>query len=152
MSLNRFSGIGNLTRDPELKFTPKGTAVCEIGLAMNRNYTTESGERREEVVFVSISYFGPRAETLAKWTKKGKPLYVEARLKNETWDDKTTGEKRTKLALIGENFQFLGGKDSDSEPAERPRRPAERPTARREAPPRPPRDADLDADDDDIPF
>jgi single-strand DNA-binding protein len=110
-SLNKVMLIGNLTRDPEVKYTPKGTAIVEIGLAMNRNYTTADGEKREEVTFVDVSFFGKQAEVLGQWMKKGRPLYVEGRLKLDSWDDRESGKKQYKLRVTGEEFQFLGSKN-----------------------------------------
>lgn len=113
-NLNKVMLIGNLTRDPELKYLPKGTAVADLGLAINRNWTTDDGQKREECTFLDVTFFGKQAETLAKYMTKGKPLYVEARLQLDQWDDRDTGQKRSKLKLIGESFQFLGGKDDSS--------------------------------------
>lgn len=150
MSLNRATLIGNLTRSPEIRYTPKGTAVAEIGLAINRKYTTDQGEKREEVVFLNVTFWGKQAEILGEWAKKGAMLYVEARLTVDKWDDKATGQPRSAVKLIGESFQFLGGKREEAE--ERPSsRPESRPPARKQ-PPKPPVDPDLDADDDSIPF
>jgi single-strand DNA-binding protein len=101
--------IGHLTRDPELRYTTKGTPIAEICLAINRNYTLDSGEKREEVTFLDVTFIGPRAETVTKYIAKGRALYVEGRLRQETWDDKETGKKRSKLSVVGEGFQFLGG-------------------------------------------
>lgn len=110
-SLNKVMLIGNLTRDPEVKYTPKGTALTEIGLAINRNYTTADGERREEVTYVDVSFFGKQAEVLGQWMKKGRPLYVEGRLRLDSWDDKESGKKQYRLRITGEEFQFLGSKN-----------------------------------------
>lgn len=107
-SLNKVLLIGNLTRDPEVRFTPKGQAVCELGLAVNRRYRLESGEVREEVCFVDVTFWGRQAETIGKWMKKGRPIFVEGRLQMDTWDDKATGQKRSKMRVIGVEFQFLG--------------------------------------------
>jgi single-strand DNA-binding protein len=108
-SLNKVMLIGNLTRDPELKYTPKGLAVADLGLAVNRRFVVE-GEKREEVAFIDVTYFGKAAEIISQYMKKGNPLFVEGRLKLDTWDDKSTGQKRSKLTVIGDEFQFLGGK------------------------------------------
>ena len=91
-SLNKIMLIGNLTRDPEIKRTPKGTAVAEIGLAVNRNYLTEGGEKREEVTFVDVTLWGRVAEIVGEYCKKGRPLFVEGRLQLDTWDDKDSGQ------------------------------------------------------------
>ncbi|MFK5924318.1 MAG: single-stranded DNA-binding protein [Verrucomicrobiota bacterium] len=112
-NLNKVMLIGNLTRDPEVRYTPKGTAVTDLGLAINRNYSTDDGEKREETTFVDITFWGRQAETLGQYMKKGRPLYVEGRLQLDSWDDKTTGQKRSKLKVVGDNFQFLGGRDDN---------------------------------------
>ena len=164
-SFNKVMLIGNLTRDPELKYTPKGTAIADIGLAVNRNYTTDSGEKREEVTFIDVTLWGRVAEIVGEYCKKGRPLFVEGRLQLDTWDDKATGQKRSKLKVVGENIQLLGGREggggvggehgeSHGEPRSQSRppqqsRPASRPAS---PPPRPPADPDLDAPEDDIPF
>ncbi len=107
-SFNRVTLIGNLTRDPQSKTLPSNTTVCEFGLAMSRRYRTQSGEDREEVAFVDCSAFGKQAEVIQQYCTKGKPLFVEGRLKYDTWDDKNGGGKRSKLSVVVENFQFLG--------------------------------------------
>ena len=146
-NLNKVMLIGNLTRDPEVKYTPKGTAVAAFGIAVNRKYTTESGEKREEVTFIDLEAFGRAAEIIGEYCKKGKPLFVEGRLKLDAWDDKASGQKRSKLKVIVDQIQLLGGRDdseaADTHPPKR-RAPA--------APSRPPADPDLDAAPDDIPF
>ena len=110
-SLNKVMLMGNITRDPELRYTPKGQAVTDIGLAVNRKYKVEN-EMREEVTFVDITFWGKQAEVICQWMKKGRPLYVEGRLQMDSWDDKTSGKKMHRMKVIGEDFQFLGGKDS----------------------------------------
>jgi single-strand DNA-binding protein len=110
-NLNKVMLMGNLTRDPEIKYTPKGTAIASFGLAVNRVFTPEGGERREEVTFVDIEAYGKQAETIGEYCKKGKPLYIEGRLKLDSWDDKQTGQKRTKMKVILEGFQFLGTRE-----------------------------------------
>lgn len=109
-SLNKVMLIGNLTRDPELKYTTKGTAVTELSLAINRSYQVDE-EKREEVTFVEVTFWGKGGEVIAQYLRKGAPLYVEGRLKLDTWDDKETGKKRSQLRVNGEEFQFLGGKE-----------------------------------------
>lgn len=158
-SLNKVMIIGNLTRDPEIKYTPKGTAIADIGLAVNRNYTTESGEKREEVTFIDVTLWGRVAEIVGEYCKKGRPLFVEGRLQLDSWDDKATGQKRSKLKVVGENIQLLGGREGGGGGGESGEphgegRPQSRPAARPAAPPakRPPADPDLDAAEDDIPF
>lgn len=107
-NFNKVILAGNLTRDPELRYTPKGLAIAKIGMAINRNWTSESGEKKEEVTFVDVDAFGRQAETLAQYMKKGSPILIEGRLKLDQWDDKQSGQKRSKLGVIVEGFQFLG--------------------------------------------
>ena len=113
-SLNKVMLIGNLTRDPEVRSTPKGTAVAELGLAVNRRYTADNGEKREEVTFVDVTLWGRSAELAAEYLKKGRPVYIEGRLQLDSWDDKQTGQKRSKLRIVGEEMQFLGGREGGS--------------------------------------
>jgi single-strand DNA-binding protein len=114
-SFNKVMLLGNLTRDPEVKYTPKGSAVADIGLAVNRTYTTDGGEKREEVTFVDVTMWGRQAEIAGEYLKKGRPLFVEGRLQLDTWDDKQSGQKRSKLRVVCENFQMLGSRDGGSE-------------------------------------
>lgn len=106
-NLNKVMLIGNLTRDPELRHTPKGTAVAEIGLAVNRQWKDEQGQKQEETTFVDVTLWGRQAELAQQYLAKGNPVYIEGRLNLDTWDDKATGQKRSKLKVIGENLQFL---------------------------------------------
>ena len=150
-NLNRVLLIGNLTRDPEIRYTPKGTAVVDIGLAINRVLNIEEGERREEVTYVDVVLWARLAEIAAQYLKKGRPVFIEGRLQLDTWDDKQTGQKRSRMRVVAENMQLLGGK-SDSEAAASPATPR-RPSSAAPAPrPQPPKDPDLDAEPDDIPF
>ena len=110
---NKVLLMGNLTRDPELRYTPKGQAVAKLGLAVSRRYTTESGEAREETTFVDIDAWGKQAEVICQYCKKGRPLFVEGRLKLDQWDDKTTGQKRSAIRVVLEGFQFIGAPPSD---------------------------------------
>lgn len=110
-SLNKVMLIGNLTRDPELRVTPKGTAICQFGIAVNRQYKDESGATRDDTTFVDIEAWGKTGENIAKYMVKGRPIFIEGRLKLDTWDDKTTGEKRSKMKVVCEMGQFLGGRD-----------------------------------------
>src|SRR5450755_3730815 len=107
-NFNKVILAGNLTRDPELRYTPKGLAIAKIGMAINRNWTSESGEKKEEVTFVDVDAFGRQAETLAQYMKKGSPVLIEGRLKLDQWDDKQTGQKRSKLGVTVEGVQFQG--------------------------------------------
>src|ERR1017187_9189467 len=108
-SFNKVILVGNLTRDPELRYTPKGTAIAKFGLAVNRVWKNEAGESKEETTFVDVDAFGRQAETLAQYMKKGSPLLVEGRLRLDQWDDKQSGQKRSRLGVVVEGFQFLGG-------------------------------------------
>ena len=110
-NLNKVMLMGNLTRDPEVRYTPKGTAVSDISLAINRNFSTDDGTKREETTFVEITFWGRQAEVIGEYMKKGRPLYVEGRLQLDQWEDKTSGQNRSRLKIVGENFQFLGGRD-----------------------------------------
>jgi single-strand DNA-binding protein len=167
-SLNKVMIIGNLTRDPEIRYTPKGTAVAEIGVAVNRRFTAENGEKREETTFVDVTLWGRTAELAGEYLKKGRPVYIEGRLQLDSWDDKQTGQKRSKLRVVCEEMQFLGGRESGGgggggdyesrEPRESQSRPQQQRSyggggGGRPAPPqRPPADPDLDVEGDDIPF
>jgi len=117
-NLNKVQLIGNLTRDPELRHTPRGTAITEISIAINRTWKDDSGNKQEEVTFVEVTFWGRTAETIQTHLAKGAPIYVEGRLQLDSWDDKDTGKKRTKLRVVGENFQFLasGQKRSNDNP------------------------------------
>lgn len=110
-NLNKVQLMGNITRDPEVRYTPKGTAVTDISLAINRNFSGDDGERREETTFVEITFWGRQAEIIGEWMKKGRPIYVEGRLQLDSWEDKTSGQQRSRLKVIGEKFEFLGGRD-----------------------------------------
>ena len=137
-SFNKVILIGNLTRDVELKYLPKGTPVCNLSMAVNRRWKTEAGEEKEDVYFAECKAFGKQAETLAQYVRKGHPLLVEGRLTREEWDDKKTGDKRSTTRIMIETFQFLKGRDEGDAPA-----------PRRETVPAAPK-PDLDADD--LPF
>ena len=113
-SFNKVMMIGNLTRDPQVKNLPSGVVLAEFGLAMSRKYRTAAGEDKEEVCFVDCAAFGRQAETIAQWCRKGKPLFVEGRLKYDAWEDRLGGQKRHKLSVTVENFQFLGSRSDDS--------------------------------------
>lgn len=106
--------MGNLTRDVELRITPKGTAIAQFGLAINRKWKDEGGQEREEVTFIDCEAWAKSGEIIAKYVGKGSPLYVSGRLKLDQWEDKTTHEKRSKLKVVVEQFQFLGGDNKDA--------------------------------------
>lgn len=179
---NHVTVMGNLTRDPEIKYTPKGTPIAEFGLAINRYYTPENGERQEQTTFVDITLYGRTAEIAKDYLGKGKPVYIEGRLHLDTWDDKETGQKRSKLKVIGENLQLIekapqgenGGGSSQNQGqgqqrsqgqgqggGQRPQgggaggqRPSQQPQGggNRQQPQRPSAPAPTHEDDDDIPF
>ena len=113
-SFNKVMLLGNVTRDLEVRYTPKGTAVTDIGLAVNRIRTGDNGERIEEVTFVDVTLWGRTAEVAGQYLQKGKPVFIEGRLQLDTWDDKTTGQKRSKLRVIGEGMQLLPSGGSPS--------------------------------------
>lgn len=106
-NFNKVILAGNLTRDPEVRYTPKGTAIAKLGMAINRTWKTETGETKEEVTFVDVDAFGRQAEVISQYLKKGRPILVEGRLKLDQWDDKQTGQKRSRLGVVLEGFQFL---------------------------------------------
>lgn len=147
-SFNKVMLMGNLTRDPELRYTPKGTAVAEIGMAINRVYKTAEGQEREEVCYVNIEVWGRQAETAGEYLTKGSPVFVEGELKYESWTNKE-GKKQSTLKVRGERIQFLGRpKNAEFKEGGRSSRPA-------------PSDADVPAsavqdeappEEDDIPF
>ena len=164
-SYNKVLLMGNLTRDPEVRYTPKGTAVAALGLAVNRVWTAESGEKKEEVTFVDVEVWGRQAETAGEYLSKGRPVFIEGRLRLDAWDDKETGQKRSKLKVVAERVQFLGAprqgaefKDTDpaSDPARRSGRsqgavpPAE--AAPAEAAPSETAEPPANSGDDNIPF
>ena len=106
-SLNKVLLMGNLTRDPELRYTPSGTAVADFAIAINRKYTTASGDKKEDTCFVDVTLWGRRAEVVNQYLKKGSPLFVEGRLHLDRWES-PEGQKRSKLKVVGQNFQFIG--------------------------------------------
>ena len=117
MNYNKVTLAGNLTRDPELRFTPSGKSICKFGLAINRRWKSETGEAKEETTFLDVDCFGKTAETIEQYFKKGRSIFIEGRLKLDTWDDKATGQKRSKLGVIAESFVFPDSKpDGDEAP------------------------------------
>jgi single-strand DNA-binding protein len=157
-SYNKVFLLGNLTRDPEVRYTPKGSAVADLGIAVNRQYTLDTGEKREEVTFVDVTFWGRTAEVAGEYLKKGRSVFIEGRLQLDTWDDKQSGQKRSKLKVIGEMMQMLGGRPGagggGDEPDEAPR--SSRPSSssggsgRSSAPPK--SSSSPEPDDDEIPF
>lgn len=150
---NKVILAGNLTRDPELRYTPTGTAIAKFGLAVNRSWKDEAGNLKEEVTFVDIDAFGKQAETIGQYLKRGRPILVEGRLKLDQWEDKQTNQKRSRLGVVLESFTFLGegqgreggsGGGGDFPPAPR-QRPAPAPAPSSDPDAGPP-------DEDDVPF
>ena len=135
--------IGNLTREPEVRYTPKGSAVCDLGIAVNRTYVTDSGEKMQETTYVDIVVWSRLAEIAAQYLHKGSPVFIEGRLQMDTWEDKATMQKRTKLRVVADNLQFLGRREGGEEggfhpdagpshaPVQQPSRPAPRPNTQR---------------------
>jgi len=128
-NFNKVYLMGNLTRDPDVRVTPGGLKIARLGLAVNRVFRTQDGERKEETTFVDIDAFGNQAEIIEKYCQKGRPLFVEGRLRLDQWQDKNTGENRSKLSVVLENFQFIdsradagGGDSGSSSPAAARRR------------------------------
>jgi single-strand DNA-binding protein len=109
-SLNKVMLIGNVTRDPEIKYTPKGSAVADVGLAINRTYTNQGGEKVEEVTYVDVELWGRLAEIAGEYAKKGRSIFVEGRLRIDSWEDKQSGQKRNRLKVVGEGMQLLGSR------------------------------------------
>ena len=160
-NFNKVILAGNLTRDPELRYTPKGTAIASFGLAINRRWKSETGEMKEEVTFVDVDAFGRQAEVVAQYMKKGRPFLVEGRLKLDTWEDKNTHQKQSKLKVILESFSFIDSKGPDAgagggavpsgEPARRPAAPAKPPAAAATAA-APADNGEPPPEEDDVPF
>ena len=146
-NFNKVILAGNMTRDPELRYTPKGTAIAKFGLAVNRKWTAEDGQSREEVTFVDIDCFGKQAEVISQYLRKGRSILIEGRLKLDQWDDKQTGQKRSKLGVVLESFSFLDSGNREGGSAAPP--PSAAPAAR-------PARADAGSDEppqgDDVPF
>ena len=155
-SFNKVVLVGNLTRDPELRYTPKGTAIAKIGLAVNRVWTNEAGEKKEEVTFVDVDVFGRTAENVGQYMRKGRPILIEGRLKLDQWDDKQTGQKKSKLGVVAETVQFLGSAQGAGEGGSAPVAPAvpraSRPAPVASAPAAEPLEGDGPPESDDVPF
>jgi single-strand DNA-binding protein len=103
--------MGNLTDDPEVRYTPQGTAVCDFTVAVNRVYKDGNGQRHEETEFLDVTFWGKRAEIICKYFQKGRPIYVEGRIRVEQWEDRETGKKRRAWKIVGSDFQFVGGEN-----------------------------------------
>lgn len=155
-NLNKVMLIGNLTRDPELRYTPKGTAVADIALAINRVWNNDQGQKQEETTFVDVTLWGRQAELAQQYLSKGRGVYIEGRLQMDSWDDKETGKKRSKLKVIGENLQFMpdgkgnagggGGQSGPQQTSRAPQQSSGPPQGASAAP------ADDFQEDDEIPF
>ena len=148
-NLNKVLLLGNLTRDPELRYTPKGTAVADIGVAINRVWNNEQNQRQEETTFVDITLWGRQAEIAQQYLTKGRGVFIEGRLQMDTWEDKASGQKRSKLKVIGESFQFLSGGNKGGGGSSAPRSAPERSHSASGASAAP---ADDFQEEDDIPF
>jgi single-strand DNA-binding protein len=156
-SFNKVILAGNLTRDPELRYTPKGTAVVKLGMAINRTWKSETGENKEEVTFVDVEAWDRQAEVIAQYFRKGRPILVEGRLKLDTWEDKNTHQKQSKLKVRLESFSFIDSKGPEGgagaaavpsgEPVPRPAAPAKPAAASG-----PPENGEAPPEEDDVPF
>jgi single-strand DNA-binding protein len=165
-SINSVHILGNLTRDPEVRYTPKGSAVCDLSLACNRAWYDDQNQKHEETDFIDVTVFGKTAENVGKFVGKGLRLHVQGRLKQDTWEDKTTGQKRSKIKVIADQVTFIDFlEDRQAAPAQAQPRQAAPAPARGQAPARPApargragyaRQAEqspfVDKDDGDIPY
>ena len=148
MNYNKVLLGGRLTRDPELRVTPKGTAICQFSVAASRKYKNDAGQESEEVMFADCEAWGKTGELVGKHFHKGKAIFVEGRLKLDQWEDKTTKEKRSKVKVVVDTIQFVGPKEEGGNAAPESERRGHGPTStppRRDPPPR----EDLDED---VPF
>ena len=145
-SLNKVLLIGNLTQDPELRRIPSGTAVSTLRVALNESYQNKSGERVERSLFLDVDVWDRQAETCQQYLSKGSPVFIEGRLQMDTWDDKETGQKRSRLMVRAELVQFLGGPRRDGAVRDTPARDSAAMPAAPEEPPA------KSADEEDIPF
>jgi single-strand DNA-binding protein len=114
-SLNKVQIIGNISRDPEVKYTAHGKAVTDLGVAINRSWKDEGGNKKEEVTFVDVTLWGRVAEIAGEYCRKGGSIYIEGRLQMDTWEDKQSGQKRSKLRVVGENLQLLGSRRQEGQ-------------------------------------
>ena len=158
-NVNKVMLLGNITRDLEVRYTPNGTAVCDLGMAVNRIRTGDNGERIEEVTYVDVTLWGRQAELAGQYLSKGRSVFIEGRLQLDQWDDKQTGQKRSRLRVVGENMQFIGGQGGsggNQGGSSAPRQQAP-PSEQQQAPPQSSQGGaaaaeNFDNDDDDIPF
>jgi single-strand DNA-binding protein len=128
-SFNHVTLLGNLVRAPELRYTPQGTAVCDLSIAINRTYTETDGTKKEEVTYVDIVCWSKFAEIAGKYLKKGSQVLISGRLHQDSWIDKNTGQKRSKIVVIAENLQMLGSRDSESGSSPTSNKPPQRQAA-----------------------
>ena len=158
-NVNKVMLLGNITRDLEVRYTPKGTAVCDLGMAVNRIRTGDNGERIEEVTYVAVTLWGRQAELAGQYLSKGRSVFIEGRLQLDQWDDKQTGQKRSRLRVVGENMQFIGGQGgsgSNQSGSGAPRQQTA-PSDQQQSPPQSDQGGaaaaeSFDNDEDDIPF
>ena len=128
-NFNKVILAGNLTRDPEIRYSPKGTPIVGLTIAINRTWKNEAGETKEEVTFVDMDAFGRTADVIGQYLKKGRPILIEGRLKLEQWEDKQTSQKRSKLGVVLESFQFMDSGRADGTPGTGARSRATSPSA-----------------------
>lgn len=147
-SFNKVMVMGNLTRDPQIRFTPSKTAVAELGIAVTRKwFDKQANEKKEETTFIDVTLWGKTAELAGEYLSKGSGVFIEGRLQLDSWQDKTSGEKRQKLKVVGETMQFVGAKSGDKKAGGKP---AAQQQQREEPAPDPTFAADIP--DDDVPF
>ncbi len=146
---NRVILIGNITRDPEIRYTPKGLAIGKFSLAINRTWKDANGQGQEDVTFVDVDCFGKTAEAIGQYLKKGSPIAMEGRLKLDQWQDKNSGQQRQKLGVVLESFTFIGGGQQQQGQPEQ-RRPA--PKSQHSDNDGPPPEDGPPAESDDVPF
>jgi single-strand DNA-binding protein len=162
-NFNKVMLMGNLTRDPELRYTPSGASVCDFGVAVKRTFTTREGEKRDETLFVDVSMWGRRGEVISEYFSKGKPIFIEGRLKYDSWE--TPDGRRSKLSVVAENFEFISAPGGEAPQergtprqgggarrAERGARDEQKAPPRQESPPEEENPEGLDVSDDEIPF
>ncbi|MFP4027216.1 MAG: single-stranded DNA-binding protein [Candidatus Brocadiia bacterium] len=160
-NFNKVFLMGNLTRDPELRYTPSGTSLCEFGMATNRTWTNRDGEQREEACFVDITMWGRRGEVISEYFSKGDPIFIEGRLKLDQWE--TADGRRSKLTVVAENFEFIGGRGpsggssrgksqggGSGQPKKQP--PKKQQQKQQKPDQEPAEDVGFDVSDDEIPF
>lgn len=146
--LNRVILAGNLTRDPELRYTPGGMAVCNLGLAVNRVYNDKQGQKQKDTCFLRVVVWGKQGETCGSYLKKGRPVLVEGRLQSRSWEGKD-GQKQNTIEIVADRVQFLGQGDRGQD-GDRQRHPGPGGGGGEDDPGPPP--PDLDGAEDDIPF